>query len=317
MKRAYVLRLTGGFAVAVAWLMGAAAAQEALPLLQGSRTAFVDWANQFVGVNIEIDAPSTAQASEGLKLKYRESEAEFTARIEERRQRLAQEAALAAAREKALPVLLGLRLDSRYLVYELEIAETPERLLGPKAALQIVRAAWHERPEGASFEADVKVPLWDGKEGSIGAKLLALALPDLGEPPAAVQECLAKRRRFRSGERIVFDARAVHARPALFPTVQTDAGAVVYNAKAVHRKDLLEYGVGAYHTLAADAPIVSGDGTGRAIVTVVTVASVRDDQPSTLIVRAADAAELLADERRVMLLVSGRVQFVLSDALGP
>ena len=312
MRSASLLRRAGRLVAAVLVLAGAASAQEALPLLEGARTAFVDWANQFVGVSVEVDAPSAARASKGLKPKYRETEAAFAARIEERRRLLAQEAALAAAREKALPVLLSLRLDSRFLVYELDIAETPEKLIAPKAAPQIVRSAWHERPEGASFEADVKVPLWDGKDGSIGAKLLALAAPDLADPPADIQARLAKRRRFRPGERIVFDARTVHARPALFPTVRTDDGTVIYNAKAVQRKYLLEYGAGGYYTLAMDAPIVSSGGTGRAIMTVVPVASVRDDEPSTLIIKAADARELLADERRVMLLVSGRVQFVLA-----
>jgi len=293
-------------------LVCAAPAQESASLADGSPSAFLDWTEQFVLVTVEAAAPSLEDVAGDVKRKYRQTDEDYLAQVEEERLRRVRVSAFAMAREKALPLILGMRLDSERTVADLEIAEPMAVLFSEEAPYSFERSAWHDRPDGASLEVDVKFSLWDGTDGSVGAVLLKFVLAGMPDPADEVM-LAAKRGRIREGEEIVLDARRVAVQPALFPEVRTQSGRVVYNARALTRKALLSGGVAAHTVLDAKAVLAGGSGRGVPLVTVIPVRAVRKELPATLIISDADAKALLSEARRAALLHEGRVRIVLVE----
>ena len=290
----------------------AAPAQEPASLADGSPSAFLDWTGQFVLVTVEAPAPSLEDVARDVRRKYRQTDEDYLAQVEEERLRRVRVSALAMAREKALPLILAMRLDSEKTVADLEIAEPMAALFAEGTPYSFERSAWHDRPDGASLEADVRFPLWDGTDRSVGAVLLKFALARMPDPPDELA-LTAKRLRIREGEEIVFDARRVAAQPALFPEVRTQSGKVVYNARARELGALLSRGVAAHTVLDVKAVLAGGSGRGIPLVTVIPVRAVRKELPATLIISDADARALLSDARRAALLLEGRVRIVLGE----
>jgi len=292
---------------------GAAPAQGPASLADGSPSAFLDWTGQFVRVTVEAPAPLLEDVAGDVKRKYRQTDEDYLAAVEEERMRRVRASAIMMAREKAVPLILAMRLDSETTVADLEIAQPLAVLFSEETPYSFERSAWHDRPDGASLEVDVKFPVWDGTDRSVGAVLLKFVLAKMSNPPDEVAALMARPRRFREGEQIVFDARRVAAQPALFPQVRTVSGRLVYNARALTRKALLSGGVAAHTVLDAKTALSSGTRRGAPLVTVIPVRAVHKELPATLIISDADARALLTDARKTSLLVAGRVRVVLAE----
>lgn len=312
MKRAFGSRAVWVAGVLVG-LAQAALAQEPASLADGSPGAFLDWTGQFVLVTVEAPAPSSEEVAKEVKRKYRQSEEDYLAQVEEERLRRVRRSAVMMAREKALPLILSMRLDSQKTVADLEIADPAAVLSSEEMPYSFERSAWHDRLDEASLEVVVKFPLWDGTDHSLGAVLLKFVRASVPDPPEEVRALMGKRRRFREGEEIIFDARSVGAEPALFPEVRTTSGKVVYNVRALARKTLLSRGVASHAVLDEKAVLSSDRRRGVPLVTVIPVRAVGKERPATLIISDADAKAILAEARKTALLVAGRVRVILRE----
>ena len=308
------IRYQTRWAVALVFALApAACAQQGTSLAHGTPNAFLDWTGQFVLVTVEAPAPSLEEVAKDVKRKYGQSDQDYLAEVEDQRLGRVRASAVMMAREKALPLVLGMRLDSQQTVRDLEIARPLEALFSEETPYSFERSAWHDRPNGASLEVTVKFPLWDGTDRSVGAVLLKFVLASVPDPPAEVTALMEERRRFREGEEIVFDARRVAAQPALLPEVRSESGTIVYNARALAGETLLSQGVAAHMVLDEKAVLSSAGRRGVPLETVIPVRAVREERPATLVISDADARALLTDERKTSLLVAGRVRVVLSE----
>ncbi|MFH0963799.1 MAG: hypothetical protein V2A58_07275 [Planctomycetota bacterium] len=289
------------------------------PFVVGEPAAFVDWSLLALGVRVEVQAPDADVVARGLRRAFRETPEAYEKRVQDERRLRARAAAVEAAKEAALPLLLAMPLDSTRTVADLQIQDPLPALLGPKTRVDVLREIWNERLpqlQDASLQVDAQIPIWDGTDESIGAKLLKIIEPQFGEPPETLRRMREARPRLREGEMFVFDARSVPARPVLFPRVVTDEGEVIYNALALRRKLLLERGPGSYSLLdqAAVIPIPHSRDASLPLVWVLPVKSVSDPAtagPAAYVVSAAEAKAFLADTRRLAALLSGRIRFLL------
>ena len=296
----------------VALPLGAAEEPPGTPLVVHEADAFVDWTLPAIGVSVEADAPDPRTVARDLRRKFGEIPEAYAKRVEDERRLRTRAAAIRLAKERALPLLLAIRLDSTRTVADLHLQDPLAGLLGPKVPVEILREVWNERPIGSSLQIDARIAIWNAGQDSVGATLLKIIEAQLGEPSEAVRRGRNERARLREGEMVVFDARSASAVPALFPRVVTDEGEVIYNAAALQRKLLLERGPGSYAVMDEGAAIPTGASrTALPLVWVLPVTAVSKDDPATYVVRAADAKAFLDDPRRLAVLLSGSVRFLL------
>lgn len=160
---------------------------------------------------------------------------------------LAERAGYLVALRNLLEIVNGVRVDAeattdRY-VDKSEVIRT--RISGFVRGAQVIKT--QELPD-KSVEVLIKMPLW-GSESLISAFLSEKNVPSLGLPPESDDG--------QSVTGFVIDARGLGVKPACFPIILDENGAVVYGPQQVDRAAVEKDGMAAYRALPAKADLSS------------------------------------------------------------
>ena len=160
---------------------------------------------------------------------------------------MADRAAYLIAVRNLLEVVKGIRIDATTTVknYVVESDVIQAQVSGFVKGAQIIRRK--EQPDGA-VEIEVAVPL-TGIEGlqeffKGRAKIGAANLEEVQDPEAHTS--------------LIIDARGTGVKPALFPTITDEQGAVIYSPETVDPAAVVQHGMVRYATVKEKIPMADG-----------------------------------------------------------
>lgn len=197
---------------------------------------------------------------------------------------MAQRAAQVVAYRNLLEIVKGVRVDSETLVenYMVKSDVIKTQVSGFVRGAQVTKTDF--QADGGA-EVTVRMPLW-GTDALITAFMSEKAVQPQELPPEPATE--------EGYTGLIIDARGLGVKPAFFPVILDETGAVVYGPGIVDRATVEKAGLAEYHTLPRNASLSSVFGERAYVVRPVAIAPGSREGRRPLKIKGADKAGSLS-----------------------